>query len=240
MSLSGPLLLAVLAAPGCVESLDAADGSPDAVVEDGRDAMPGPLLIDDFSSCDPALASAIGATWYAFEDRDRPEDGVAWNDCNHGSSTSAVELLHEGTGSSGCALRWSGEVTTAFEYGFAGVGIDISSVDLTRFGRLVLVVRGDGEYRLKLPMAEQAARAQAGPCGNGDWNFFGATFRCGDGTSAWVETAFDLRAPPLAQESGWGTPWTFDKADVSQIQIQTIGQPIASFRCDIGAVRLEP
>jgi len=128
-----------------------------------------------------------------------------------------------------CALRWKGNVTTKYQWGYAGIGLGVSSVSFGKAKKVVLMTRGDGKsVRLKLPMGQQEK--------NKEYNNYGAPFACGDGSGNWkkVEISFDQ----LQQEQGWGAARPLDLGDIALLQFQTMGQPLSSYQCDLGQVSL--
>ncbi len=178
------------------------------------------LVIDDFSTCNPTLRAKTNTYWYSYDDTPEP---------NRGTSTSVASIFRPGFGGSPCALRWTGTVTTAYTYGFAGLGLDVRPIQFGDRRRLLLMVRGDGRnYRISLPMSTQIAAKE--------YNFYGAVFSCGNGTPAWF--GVPVETVDLKQESGWGIVRPLDVKTVVGIQIQTMDRPIAAFQCDIGLVRL--
>ncbi len=202
-------------------SADAGTGHTEPSYPDGGSLQTAAkLLIDDFSSCDAGLMSRLQSSWNPYDDKHKP---------NNGTSTSAAILLRSGFGTSPCALRWLGTVTTAYEFGFAGIALDLPNVKAGEFRQLVFRVRGDGrQHRISFPLRQQLAEQE--------YNYFGSTFACGDKSSAWVQVAVNLSA--LKQEEGWGQKRNLDLNSIAKLQIQTVERPILSFQCDIGRVEL--
>lgn len=200
------------------DSDDNGSETPAAAQPDLGLQEPTGFVLDDFKSCAPDFKTAVETYWYSFNDE---TDG--------GKSVSQIELgapLAEG---GPCSLRWSGKVTTDYEYGYAGIGLDLGSKTLSGYKSIVFKVRGDGAaYRVKLPMQSQLA--------NNEYNFHGADLNCGDGSANWKTVTLDLAT--LQQEPGWGKSVKLDLADVGKIQIQTKGQPIPAFACEMGALSL--
>ena len=191
--------------------------------DDNDDNDENEVVIDDFSSCDPDLASKLGTQWYTFDDM---ESG--------GTSTSVIELVQEGYGESECSLHWYGEVTDAASWAFAGMGVSILPVAFEMYGQMILVVRGDGrEYRAEFPMLYQDESCQE--VNMYDCDYYGFTFFCGNGSSTWKEVSIPFDS--LEQE-GWGDHWGWDPDDVADFQVHTLGQPIEEYQCKIGLVKL--
>lgn len=213
----------------------------DAPPLERSDIRPGELLLDDMSRCDAALQTRIGTWWYTFDDRDRPGEKA----CNHGSSTSEIKVILDGYPPSPCALQWKTQLESKHLYAFGGIGVGLGELNLQRYKKVFLVVRGDGnQYRVKFPMQAQQIRARQGVCGNDDWNFYGDTFACGNGTRDWVSIRIDLET--IAKDPTWRrvgaatTPMPLDLSDVKSIEFQTIGDKGQTRVCDIGLVKLIP
>ncbi len=200
------------------DSDDSGSENPAAPQPDLGLQEPTGFVLDDFKSCAPDFKTAVETYWFSFNDE---TDG--------GKSVSTLELgpaLAEG---GPCSLRWSGKVTTDYEYGYAGIGLDLGSTTLSGYKGMVFKVRGDGAaYRVKLPMQSQLAQ--------NEFNFHGADLKCGDGSTSWKTVTLDLAS--LQQEPGWGKSVKLDLADVGKIQMQTKGQPLPAFACEIGALSL--
>ncbi len=176
------------------------------------------VVVDDFATCDPYFTGRFRGSWFVYSDQGAP---------NYGSSTATLTMVRESTGTSPCFLRWSGNVTTDFKYGYAGFGLDISALSLNQYKTLRMLVRGDGRpYRVRFPMSPQLQ--------DGESNYYGATYSCGDGSSNWTSVA--IRFQDLSQEQGWGVARALDLNTVTQFSIQTFGQPVANFHCDISLV----
>lgn len=205
------------------------------------DVYPGEVLLDDFSRCDASLKTMFDGWWYTYDDRDREGE----RPCNHGSSSSELRIFLGGYPPSPCGLAWRARLESRARYAFGGVGVGLDGIDLGRFKKMVIVVRGDGrDYRAKFPMQEQQAKARAGACGNGYWNYYGQTFTCGNGSQEWVSVRFDLTT--LTRDPTWRIS---DKNEpvpplnlsaVKAIEFQTIGESGQSFSCDIGMVKFIP
>ncbi|HYX37579.1 MAG TPA: CIA30 family protein [Oligoflexus sp.] len=201
------------------------DDSDDSSSEVPITQQPGPglqeptgFVLDDFKTCAPDYKTSVETYWYAFNDT---TDG--------GKSTSQLALGAPLADGGPCSLKWSGQVTIDYEYGYAGIGLDLGGTTLSGYKSIVFKVRGDGAaYRLKLPMKAQLDR--------NEFNFHGVDMMCGDGSSNWKTVTLDLAT--LQQEQGWGQPVKLDLADVGKIQIQTKGQPIPAFACEIAALSL--
>jgi|GEM_PF-5194367 len=181
--------------------------------------VPTGFTLDDFKACTHDYKTSIETYWFSFADKD---DG--------GTSLSELKLGTSEADGGPCSLHWKGLVTTAYEYGYAGIGVDLTKdTALDTYKTLSFKVRGDGlSYRVKLPMASHFEAKE--------FNFYGADMSCGDGTQAWKTVSIDLTK--LQQEQGWGQSVKLDLAVVGKIQIQTKGQPIPAFSCEIGSLVL--
>lgn len=179
--------------------------------------------------CDTTFVKEIGKVWYIYND-----DG-----CHRGGSNSELSVLAEGTLGKSCQVRWSGRVTAGTEHAYTGMATNLGESSLVGYQTLTFRARGDGRsYRVKLPMDTQlhSQEFEENDCDNRDFDMFGKDFTCGDGTETWQEVTVDIKR--LKQE-GWGRKWTFDASQVHNIQIQTKGSPISSFKCDVELVSLE-
>lgn len=184
------------------------------------------LLVD----CDARFAGLLGQHWFAFVDTDPP--------CRQGNSRSWLEILADESDDQRCTVRWTGSVGSAYQYGFAGVGSELTMTNLYGYRRIVLETRGDGQaYRMALPMLQQMYRArEARNCDDKNYDFYGQLFACGDGSENWVPTIVDLEQ--LSQQ-GWGNVWPLRLEDVYQLQIQTTSRPLNAFQCDFRVLRIE-
>ncbi len=139
------------------------------------------------------------------------------------------------TGSGYCA-RITGYVTTQFQYGFAGMGVNLldvdhstnqkKPVDISGLTGLRFYAKSDGkEYRVKLP-----SQYSGFLLGESD-NHFGYKLAM---PTSWTQVEIPLTS--FTQESGWGTGG-IDRTTafkyVDSIQFQTFGQPISSFDLSI-------
>lgn len=212
------------------------EGAPDL---ERQDIRPGEMLVDDMSRCASDLRTRINTWWYTYDDQDKPGDKV----CNRGLSRSTLRVALGGYPPSPCALEWRAVLETRYTFSFAGIGVGLGDVDLSKFKKVFMVVRGDGKnYRMKFPMVEQLNRARRGSCGNDDWNFYGARFACGNGSRTWVAIRIELSELTRDARSSEraGQALRFDPRDVKSLEIQTEGISGDQFACDIGMVKLIP
>jgi hypothetical protein len=216
--IGGLLLPAALLLSCSKDDGDDSSTSPESTEPDLGLQQPLDFVLDDFRTCSPEFKTAVETYWYSFDDA---ADG--------GTSISTLQLGAPEAEGGPCSLQWTGQVTSAYEYGYAGIGLDLGSTTLAGYKSITFKVRGDGAaYRVKLPMQSQLA--------DKEYNFHGADMICGDGSTNWKTVSIDL--PKLQQEPGWGKTVKLDLADVGKIQIQTKGQPIPAFACEIGALTL--
>jgi len=142
---------------------------------------------------------------------------------------------YDGTGY--CA-RMTGFVTTAFKYGFAGMGVNFlgvnadqskKPVDISGMTGVRFYQKGDGkEYRVKLPSQNPLFVR-----GESD-DHYGKKFTS---TGSW--TQIDIPLNTFTQE-GWGSnvPLADALKYIDSIQIQTVGQPLTSFDLSVDNVEI--
>jgi hypothetical protein len=116
---------------------------------------------------------------------------------------------------------FEGKVTTKYQYGFVGVILepDAATQKLLAAGKGVrFKVQGDGKrYRFAVETP-----------GGAD-NHYGKEFA----TIKNKESTVTIEYSTLKQELYWGEPKTFKSAEIIQLKIQTVGQPIPSFNFKI-------
>ncbi len=179
------------------------------------------LTLDDFSTCSADLRTNIDTYWFAYSDA---REG--------GRSESKLEQVNGGLKKNGCSLMWSGKVVPSNRGSYAAAGFNLSdSTTLEGFKQLVIAVRGNGDpFRLTFPMQAQLVE--------GETDFFGTSFRCGDGTVQWVQKTIKLEKSSLMQE-GWGLVRKLDLDDVSRVQLRTVSPELTRFNCEIAALVLQ-
>ncbi|MCQ2610492.1 MAG: CIA30 family protein [Treponema sp.] len=150
-------------------------------------------------------AGAFAQTgWYGYSDKDG----------NNGSSTVKVVEANGGA-------TMTGTVTTKYQYGFAGMGIDADPAYKTARG-IRLTVKGDGKlYNVRVETTDRP-----------DYCFHEFTFKAPANA-----TTIEIPYSKLFQEE-WGKQKAFDPAKIRGISFQTVGQPIASF--NLTCVKVEP
>lgn len=185
-------------------------------------------LFDDMNDGDNQ--NAWGGYWYTYDDLGAPNNGtsyvVPWSDARWAAAGSAGTFFMQAPGydTTGSAARMTGVVTNVFPYGFVGMGSALvdpkAPVNLAPCTDISFWEKGDGKnYRLKISSAEPKFSS-----GNGD-NHYGYAF-----TSHAAWTLVTLPATSLTQETGWGSVVTRAEAlaMATDIQFQTVGQPLAS------------
>ncbi|HPD19314.1 MAG TPA: CIA30 family protein, partial [Candidatus Goldiibacteriota bacterium] len=138
-----------------------------------------------------------------------------------------------GYGGTGYCARMTGVVTTAFKYGFVGMGVNFlgvnedqskKPVDISNMTGVRFYVKSDGKpYRMKLPSQYSGFEK-----GESD-DHFGYQFAS---TTSWTQV--DIPLTSFTQE-GWGTHVNLTDAlkYVDSFQFQTVGQPLASIDLSI-------
>jgi hypothetical protein len=163
---------------------------------------------------EPAQAGRIDAesgsfTLYPYDDA-----------MDKGDSSIAIqrETLRNEKGEDETAWAFNGKVTTKFPYGYAGVVIIPDDKTLARLRAdaetIKLRISGDGRrYRLSLDMENIT-----------DYNTFGTEITV-------PRRAEDIVIPVTSlKQEAWGIQAPFDRTQIKNLKIQTIGQPVPSFR----------
>lgn len=177
--------------------------------------------------------------WYTYDDLADPNNGdsIVWpmsetamNKYGYPTPLPTFEMTEPGNGNAGYCARVSGVVTTTFQYGFVGMGVNLLAVneqdqtkkpvDISGMTGIRFYTKGDGkEYKIKLPSQHPGFVN-----GVGD-NHYGYTF-----TPASNWTQVDILLSNFTQEAGWGS--TVELSDaltmIDAIQFQTVGQPHTS------------
>ncbi|MCX8094414.1 MAG: CIA30 family protein [Candidatus Goldbacteria bacterium] len=143
-----------------------------------------------------------------------------------------------GYGNTGYCARITGYVTTAFKYGFVGMGVNFlmvnadnskKPVDISNMTGIRFYAKGDGKnYRIKLPSQFSGFLKKEGD------NHYGREFVA---PTSWTQIHFLLTQ--FTQEPYWGTSVNLNDAlkEIDSIQFQTVGQPHASI--DLSVDNLE-
>jgi hypothetical protein len=120
---------------------------------------------------------------------------------------------------------FSGKVTTKYQYGYAGVILypdEPTKPMLAASKGVRFKVTGDGKrYRF------------AAETPGGQDNHYGKEFQ-----ATKKESTVTIEYRTMAQEQGWGAVKSFNATDISQLKIQTIGQPISSYKFKIYDIEL--
>jgi hypothetical protein len=212
--------------------------------DDTPTMTPTPWLIDDCEDGDNANAvvPALGGPgyWYSYSDvvaNAGTSYVVPWTDDAWAAAgaptpypTFGMTAPGNTSGSANYCARITGVVTTAFTYGFVGVGVNLLAVNPAGGAKIPVDIsgrtgikfwhKGDGkQYRLKLP--SQAAEFILGV----NDNPYGRAF-----TTSGTWTLFEHPFTDFTQEAGWGTTVALltSLAKTDALQFQTTGQPHAS------------
>jgi hypothetical protein len=125
------------------------------------------------------------------------------------------------------AWTLSGNVTTKYEYGYAGVVIVPDDKTLARLQnsaeKIKVRVSGDGrKYRLSVDTENVTG---------------GNTF----GREIVFPKRYEDMVIPIAglQQENWGTLVPFEQALIKNLKIQTVGQPVPSFSFTIHSIAIE-
>ncbi len=164
-----------------------------------------PELVDDFEDGDQL--SNWNSRWQVVADQ------VAG-----GSSTCAIQIIPQGAEGSANSLQLSGEVTTQFAFGFAGVSLNLippgaEAADVSEYKGIQFYAKGDGkQYRVVC-----AALAVS------DYDDFFHLFTAGED--------WQLVKIPFAEliQVGFGKRVEWTGRDVTSLQLTTFGAPHKSF-----------
>ncbi|MDR3284583.1 MAG: CIA30 family protein [Treponema sp.] len=163
-----------------------------------------------------ATLLALGALVFAqsfgfFEFNDSSSKGT--------STITKTEAEEKINGKTVSTWSFEGKVTTAYQYGYVGVSIepqDDAILQALHKGKGIrFKVLGDGNrYRFKVETP-----------GGAD-NHYGKDFA----TSKNKETVITIEYKSLAQEPYWGEKKAFVPGEITKLMIQTVGQPISSYK----------
>ena len=143
---------------------------------------------------------------------------ASYDDSASGGSSKITKLaaMEKINGKEALGIAITGSVTTKYQYGFIGVAATPSPETLTFMKTakgITFMAVGDGQkYRVKVVTSDIT-----------DFDTYGKEFTAPTGKAVTVTIPYSA----LAQE-GWGAKKKFDPAKITQINFQTIGQPIAS------------
>lgn len=237
------LAVAIAVSMGCAKKNPVA-GEPTALP---TVVPPAGLMIDDGAAKDNAneVPAGVGGPgyWYTYDDTlDTGGNSYVvpmsdtWADA-HSEAHVAFYKQAPGYGGAGYAARITGYVTTGYQYGFIGMGVNLLAVngvscaayfDVTATGPngaytgIYFWEKGDGQsYSVKIPYIDNSTSACASLEGNDDYAY---TFTS---TSDWsmVQVAFTS-----LKQGGFGTavPLTTVLPKLTAIQFQTTMHPQAS------------
>lgn len=202
---------------------------------------PGPMLVDDMEDGDNRSNSVdFGGYWFTYDDLASPNNGTSnvWP----GSQTAADKYLYPTplptfemtvpgmTDSPAYCARVSGVVTSSFQYGFLGMGVDLKGDAVSGPGKIAMDLYASGFKALRFwaksgPNETRAAKnwkvklttTYAGMSDGDDQPLKAFTV-----TNDWQQ--FTIPLGEFTQE-GWGTAQTNANmlTSVIQIQFQTPG-----------------
>ena len=183
--------------------------------------LPDPLLIDNCE--DGNNRNLLGGYWFTYDDRGSggtsevvpPAGGEFY--CTAGGA--------QGTGFS---AQMTGRVTTAYQYGFIGMGTNFAEPraprDISGYRGISFWAKGDGKaYRISFPQASIQ-----------DFDYYGTVFVAPQGWTQVTILFADLR------QGGFGAPVPWTGTDVFGIQWQTVGQPHNSIFLAVDELRFLP
>lgn len=166
------------------------------------------LLVDDFEDGDKF--SSFKTAWSMITDNQRG-----------GTSTASINIVKGGGGGSQRSLQVSGKVTTAFQYGYAGVGVKLNQErDVTGYSGIRFYTRGDGgTYRVNvasssIPGGDQYGRDFIAPA---------------------VWTLVKIPFSQMGQQ-GFGTKAEWTGRNINRIVFLTLRQPLDSYRLQLDQI----
>lgn len=186
--------------------------------------------------------------WYTYDDLAAPNNGdsIVWpmsenafKKYNYPAPFPTFEMTTPGNGGTGYCARISGVVTTTFQYGFVGMGVNLLSVnpdqskkpvDISGLTGIRFYTKGDGKtYRVKLPSQHPGFVSKDAD------NHYGREFVA---AASW--TQIDILLSDFTQEPYWGH--SVSRTDalkmVDGIQFQTVGQPHTSIDLYVDNIEL--
>ncbi len=148
---------------------------------------------------------------------------------NGGSSTITLKAQNEDLqGKPVFVVSAEGQVTTKYTYGFTGIILTPTRKELKEIqnsGGLRLMIIGDGQsYRFRAETSDIK-----------DYDFYGYVINTQAGQPITVNIPFSS----LTQES-WGVKVPFNPDHITQLSIQTVGQPLDSYKFKIYDIHLLP
>jgi hypothetical protein len=189
---------------------------------DSATAQPGGEAGDDHQIlyC-PSVANApLRDIWFTFSDRDIVGGASCWT----GSSSSYLWTVLDRPPSADCAVGWTGVVTGDLDQPFAGVGAELDEPDLGDFRAVALRVRGDGAtVRFEAAFRPQTDLIDRNDCEDGNLDFHGISFACGDGTDSWEELTLSFSD---FRQQGWGERFTPTWSAVEKVQLRVLDLPL--------------
>ncbi len=156
--------------------------------------------------------------WFAYDDKaDRGNSKVM--------KASAFEKID---GRDVLSVTMTGEVTKKCAYGFIGMGVTPEPAELKALqtaSGIKFKTSGDGrKYRVKVETTDIK-----------DYDVYGFVFEAPKGAPVEITVPY----AKMTQE-GWGAKKKFNKANITKIQFQTIGQPIPTVEIKIVDIQTIP
>jgi len=155
------------------------------------------------------------------------EKWVTFNDKADGGSSTINKKAEMVTidGKEVLAVTVNGTVTTAFQYGYAGITADGDAPTVAALKEatgITFYTKGDGKkYRVRVETSDVK-----------DFNYHGFVFTAPKGKMVQVTVPFKK----LTQET-WGAQKKFNAANASKVSFQTMGQPLPSFELTIADLK---
>ena len=213
---------------GCATNTGSGTKSSDAGKKSAEAAGPQPetTLVDDFES-DESLTLR-----FTYDDAtDGGTSTIVPASIPEEIKDKQVAMEHSpGKGAEGSDgwFKMTGKVTTAFTYGYAGLGVKLNKdaipVDLSEYTGIMLWAKGDGKkYRLQFVSKNVE-----------DFCYYNFPFKA---EKEWTLVKVPFKF--IMQET-WGAKKgkTESLQQVTALQIQTIGQPIDSFELNVDSIAL--
>jgi hypothetical protein len=150
---------------------------------------------------------------------------------DHGDSSikMARQSVRNENGTDETVWALSGRVTAKYQYGYAGLSIIPDDKALARLRNgakeIRLWINGDGKrYRFSVEMEDAV----------GD-NTFGKSLVF---PRRMEEAVIHISSDDLKQNPGWGIKTAFNPSLITTLKIQTIGQPVSSFKFRVHRIEI--
>jgi hypothetical protein len=175
-----------------------------------KGAVGNPLL-DDFEDCDNNIAAVDGRAsgWFQYVDM-------------IGSTlmpTMFMPAQGGAPGSTKCSLHYAGmtiQDTAAMKYGYAGAGFVLGDTfNASGYAGISFMAKGTGRVRAAIVTVATTGKDNGGSCDSNCGDNFGIEFSML--SADWKR--YDVRWTD-AKQGGWGTPATFDPAQMRGFQFE--------------------